>query len=53
LRIPLEKSQVTDGEKVRSLLDDQTFVAKDGFLEVKLPPKGFCYLDWSSKGKTA
>jgi len=53
LKIPLEMSQVTDGELVRSLLDDQALEAKDGFLEVKLPPKGFAYLDWSSNGKTA
>ena len=53
LKIPLGKSQVTDGETVRSLLDEGAFVAKDGFLEVKLPPKGFAYLDWSSNGKTA
>ncbi|MCA9777042.1 MAG: hypothetical protein KC800_10010 [Candidatus Eremiobacteraeota bacterium] len=48
LRIPLEKSQVRDGQTLRSLLDDQKWQAGDGYVEVKLPAKGFAFLDWSN-----
>jgi alpha-amylase len=47
--IPLGATQIPDGAKLASLLDDRSFQVKDGALEVELPPGDFAYLEWRSE----
>lgn len=53
LRIPLDQTQISDNQKLRSLLDGGEHTVRDGFLEVTLAPKGFAYLDWVASGASA